>query len=320
MQKYEIFLDSVTGIPTSSSTSGNATYLMIIPHNYNQMLFHQLFVKGEDIDDGISERIQKYERTLERSLPIFIGPKNSNLKSQDETKKMKQQIRKLIENGDELTTLQSRKAFSLYLEFILKRISVDGKHSHEEYVMKFLQRIAVYMRHPFFIRNVTHNRIMSKERGAVVAKLLSDYLHLYNKDTDAFLENNHDRKGFIPNKLFDDFLMHAQELDIENILALHTNVTQTMPFLYNNFSAACPSAPPIPSGSHGFLKALPCMCPGSHVRDVWRSDLGRNDKTKVHNKKNDKVGKLSPIKKKVSLNSIHCTKVNDVNRSGWLYN
>lgn len=317
MQKYEMFLCSVTGIPAASSTAGNGTYLMIIPHNYNQMLFNQLFMKsGEDFHDGIDERIQKYERTLDRSLPIFIGPKNSNSKSQDDTKKLKQLIRKLIENGDELSTLQARRAFSLYLEFILKRISVDGKHTHEEYIMKFLQRIAVYMRHPFFIRNVTHNRIMMRERGAIVAKLLSDYIHLYNKDTEAFTDN-HDRKGIIPHKLFDDFLSHAQELDIENILALHTNVTQTMPFLYNNFSPSAPAAPPIPSGSHGFLKSLPCMCPGSHVRDVWRSDLGKNEKTKVHNKKKEKIEKLSPIKKKVTLNS---SKVKDFERSSWLFN
>lgn len=316
MQKYEMFLDSVTGI--ASTSSGNGTYLMIIPHNYNQMLFNQLFIKNTDVEDIISERIQRYERTLDRTLPIFIGPKNSNSKSQDETKRMKQQIRKIIENGDELSTLQARRAFSLYLEFIHKRISVDGKHSHEEYIMKFLQRIAIYMRHPFFIRNVSHNRVMTKERGAIVAKLLSDYLHLYNKDTEAFVDN-HDRKGIVPNKMFDDFLLHAQELDLENILALHTNITQTMPFLYNNFCPAAPAAPPIPNGSHGFLKSLPCMGPGSHVREIWRSDLGKQEKIKVHSKKNERLGKLSPIKKKVSLNS-STSKLKDFERSGWLFN
>jgi tubulin polyglutamylase TTLL5 len=191
--------------------------------------------------------MHKYERTLDRTLPIVIGPRNSNSKNQDGVKVLKQQVRKLIENGDHLSTLSARKAFSIYLEHILKRLSIDGKHSHEDCILKFLQRIAVYMRQPFFIRNVTHNRILTKERGAIIAKLLSDYLHIYNKDTDAFLDS-FEKKGIVPSKLFDDFLQQAQELDIENILTLHTNMTQTMPYLYNSCSPSVPVAPPIPSG------------------------------------------------------------------------
>ena len=76
----------------------------------------------------------------------------------------------------------------------------------------------------------------------------------------------------------------------------------------------------IPVGAHGFLKSLPCMAPGSHIREVWRSDLGKNDKqTKVHSKKTEKAGKLSPIKKKVTLYSSN-GKLKDRDRSGWLFN
>lgn len=283
------------------------------------MLHQQLFGNGADVGNTILDRIQKYERTLDRSLPIVIGPKSSNTKLQDETKKLRQQVRKLIENGEEMSVLQARRAFGLYLEHVLKRLSVDGKHSHEEHVMKFLHRIAIYMRQPFFIRNVNHNRILTKERGAIVAKLLGDYLHLYNKDTEAYVDN-YDKMGMIPIKLFDEFMSHAQELDLESVLTLHTNVTQQMPFLYNSCSPSIPAAPPIPVGAHGFLKSLPCMAPGSHIREVWRSDLGKNEKqTKVHNKKAEKPGKLSPIKKKVSLYPA-TSKFKDRDRSGWLFN
>lgn len=261
MARFNSFLDPITGIPTAtSSSSSNGTYLMIIPHNYNQMLYNQLYPNGIDNSENrILERINKYERTLDRALPVLFGPKSS-CKLHDETKRLKLQIRKLIENGDELSIPQARKAFSCYLEHILKRLSVDPKHTHEEYIMKFLHRIAIYMRQPFFIRNVSHNKMMAKERGAMVAKLLGDYLHIYNKDTEVYLENcPADRLGTIPSKIFDDFLSHAQEIDVESILTLHTNITQQMPFLYNSYSPGIPVAPPIPVGAHGFLKSLPCM-------------------------------------------------------------
>lgn len=269
MQKYGSFLDTITGIPTAASSgSGTGTYLMIIPHNYNQMLYNQLFPNSiESVSNTIIDRIQKYERTLDRSLPIVIGPKNSVAsKLNDDVKRIKLQIRKLIESGDELSVPQARKAFSCYLEHILKRLSVDPKHSHEEHIMKFLHRIAIYMRQPFFIRNVSHNKLMTKERGVMVAKLLGDYLHIYNKDTEVYVENcsTIDRLGTIPSKLFDEFISHAQESDVESILTLHTNITQQMPFLYNNNSPHCPVAPPIPCGTHGFLKALPSMVRCTH--------------------------------------------------------
>lgn len=117
--------------------------------------------------------------------------------------------------------------------------------------MKFLSRIAVYLRQPFFVRNVNH-RMLGKERGPMVAKLLGDYLHLYNKDTEAYVDT-FDRLGMIPIKLFDDFMLQAQELDIESVLTLHTNITQQMPFLYNSCTPGIPAAPPIPVGGRYFI-------------------------------------------------------------------
>lgn len=137
MQKYEMFLDPITGIPSASSIAGNGSYLMIIPHNHNHMLFEQLFGKDNNniAEDEVTERMNKYERTLDRTLPIVIGPKNSSTRSHDGVKILKQQIRKLIENGEQLSILQARRAFSNYLEHILKRLSLDGKHSHGTFLL-----------------------------------------------------------------------------------------------------------------------------------------------------------------------------------------
>lgn len=247
MQKYGAFLDPTTGIPTAiSDSNGSGSYLMIIPHNYNQMLFTQLFGRENEImENGVEERLMKYERTLEQSLPIVFSPKPSTSTNQAEVRKMKLQIRKQIESGNELSVLQARRAFFIYLELVLKRLIGESKRTHEEYLIKFLHRIAIYMRQPFFIRNVDHNKILTKERGAMVAKYLGDFLHMYNKETEAYV-GDFERVGIVSMELFDDFLLNAQELDIESILTLHTNKTQQMPFLYNNCSPAAPSVPLIP--------------------------------------------------------------------------
>ncbi|XP_055618403.1 tubulin polyglutamylase TTLL5 [Toxorhynchites rutilus septentrionalis] len=330
MSRYAAFLDPVTGIPTSAITSsGSGTYLMIIPHNYNQMLHTQLFPQGSESENRIIHRIQKYERALESSLPITIGPKHTAPKCVDEAKKLRLQIRKLIENGHELSILQARRAFGLYLEYILKRLSSEPKHSHEELVMKFLYRVGAHLKTPFFFRNFG-NKALGKDRGAMVAKQLGDYLHLFNKESEAFVDS-FDMVGMVPIKLFNDFLMQASEADVESVLTLHTNLTQTMPFLYSGCSSSIPPAPPIPVGAHGFLKALPCMAPGGANKELIRLDpyfkgsseprasrvglgtVGRSDF------RTDKSTRLSPIKKKPPVGSMVKSSRERDQRSNWLY-
>ncbi|XP_058465024.1 tubulin polyglutamylase TTLL5 [Malaya genurostris] len=333
MMRYASLLDPVTGVPTSAVTSnGSGSYLMIIPHNYNQMLHSQLFPQGSESENRIVHRIQKYERALESSLPITIGPKHTAPKCVDEAKRLRLQIRKLIEAGHELSILQSRRAFGLYLEYILKRLSTEPKHAHEELVMKFLYRVGAHMKTPFFFRNFG-NKALGKDRGAMVAKQLGDYLHLYSKETEAFVDT-FDMVGMVPIKLFNDFLMQAGETDVESVLTLHTNLTQTMPFLYTGCSSSVPPTPPIPVGAHGFLKALPCMAPGGANKELIRLDPHYKSNEQQRNSRTglstvaagrsvefrpDKNVRLSPIKRKPPVgNMVKSSRERD-QRSNWLY-
>jgi tubulin polyglutamylase TTLL5 len=323
MQKYGNFLDPVTGIPTSASTTpGTGHYLMIIPHNYNQMLHSQLYPASGEMalttsyveteNTGVLYRIQKYERALESSLPIVIAPTRTSMipKSRDEARRLRQQVKKSIENNNELSTLQARKAFTLYLECILRRLTTEPKYQHEDLVLKFLYRVGVHMKQPFFIRNF-NPKIGAKERGAMVAKQLGDFLYLYTKETESYVDS-FDHVGMVPIKLFDDFLSHAQEADVESVLTLHTNLTKQMSFLYTQSTISTPPTPPIPVGVHGLLKALPSMAPGG-ARDLSRIDAYKtsSENVKKHTKLDKKnaesggrsgvsvtTGKLSPIKKK----------------------
>lgn len=262
MQKYGSFLDPVTGIPLSATPiSGSATCTMLLPHNYNQMLFNQLYPQTATAAMGgeIEERMIQYERALEMN-PLNIIAKSTENKSSDEARRLRKQIRKLIESGNEMSHLQARKAFSHYLEFILRRLTQDPKNQHEKIILKFITRSSISIKTPSFIKNPYSQKIYGKDRSAMVAKLLGDYLESYNRDTEAYIDS-FDRYGMIPTKMFNDFLAQAQEIDLESILTLHTNLTKTMPFLYHRCAIATPQTPPIPSGVNGFLKALPAMAP-----------------------------------------------------------
>uniref|UniRef100_A0A182XWQ0 Tubulin--tyrosine ligase-like protein 5 n=1 Tax=Anopheles stephensi TaxID=30069 RepID=A0A182XWQ0_ANOST len=335
MTRYGSLLDPITGIPTSAITSSSSgTYLMIIPHNYNQMLHSQLFPAGSETENRIVHRIQKYERALESSLPITIGPKHTAPKCVDEAKRLRLQVRKLIENGHEMSILQARRAFGYYLEYILKRLSSEPKHSHEELIMKFLYRVGAHMKTPFFFRNFG-NKALGKDRGAMVAKQLGDYLHLYNKETESYVDV-FDIVGMLPIKLFDEFLMQASEADLESVLTLHTNLTQQMPFLYSGCSTSIPPAPPIPVGAHGFLKALPSMAPGGANKELIRLDpfyrrvesrlpLGARV-SGLSEARGGGVGEskssarlLSPMKKKPPIGSMVKSSREREQRSNWLY-
>uniref|UniRef100_A0A182PRG6 Tubulin--tyrosine ligase-like protein 5 n=1 Tax=Anopheles epiroticus TaxID=199890 RepID=A0A182PRG6_9DIPT len=332
MTRYGSLLDPITGIPTSAITSSSSgTYLMIIPHNYNQMLHSQLFPPGSETENRIVHRIQKYERALESSLPITIGPKHAAPKCVDEAKRLRLQVRKLIENGHEMSILQARRAFGFYLEYILKRLSSEPKHSHEELIMKFLYRVGAHMKTPFFFRNFG-NKALGKDRGAMVAKQLGDYLHLYNKETESYVDV-FDIVGMLPIKLFDDFLMQASEADLESVLTLHTNLTQQMPFLYSGCSTSVPPAPPIPVGAHGFLKALPSMAPGGANKELIRLDpfyrrvesrlpLGaRVSEVRATGGvgESKSSARLSPMKKKPPIGSMVKSSREREQRSNWLY-
>lgn len=267
MQKYSAFLDPASGIPISTTyTQSQGMYTMIMPHNFNQMLFDYLYGReskgtGCNEENSYDERMNQYERVLETATPISFGRKKTEPKCIEEGRRLRKQIRKLIENGSELTQLQARQTFGLYLESILRRLTQEPRDYHEKLILKFISRVNGGIKAPVFFKNPFNYRVMSKDRSAMVAKLLGDYLEGYNRDTEAYIDS-FDNYGKIPIALFNDFTTHAQEADLESVLTLHTNLTQAMPFLYNRCGPSVPSTPPIPTGTHGFLKALPAMIAG----------------------------------------------------------
>lgn len=296
MIRYGNFLDTTTGIPMSTPVlQGQTFHSMLVQHNYNQMLFHHLYGKHTKNSESkeansFKERISQYERALENVTPILFEAKRIEPKCEEEAKRLRKQILKLIDNGSELTQLQARQTFGLYLESILRRLTKDPKDCHEKIILKFLNRVGGSVKAPMFFRNPQNIREVSKARSAMVAKLLGDFLEQYNRDTEAYVDS-FDHIGMIPSELFVEFLSQAQEADLEAVLTLNTSLTGTMPFLYNRCGISVPPTPPIPSGVHGFLKALPSMVlGGSGARDFNKCDsYYRLNVENVQNKK--EIGK-----------------------------
>ncbi|XP_013102277.1 tubulin polyglutamylase TTLL5 [Stomoxys calcitrans] len=278
MSRYGNFLDSVTGIPMSTPVlQGQSFQAPMMQHNYNQLLYQQLYggaKQGAISKEGNSfeERIRQYERVLETSAPILFDTKRVEPKCEEEGKRLRKQVLKLIQNGSELTQLQARQSFSTYLEAILRRLVLEPKDSHEKIILKFLNRVGGAVKAPVYFRNPQNFGVVSKARSAMVAKLLGDFLDQYNRDTEAYVDS-FDHIAMIPTSIFLEFLSQAQEADLEAVLGLHTSLTGTMPFLYNRCGISVPPTPPIPSGLHGFLKALPAMVlSGSAARDFNKTD------------------------------------------------
>ncbi|XP_055371763.1 probable beta-tubulin polyglutamylase isoform X3 [Condylostylus longicornis] len=274
MAKYSSFLDSVTGIPLSTTMIGGPSpFSMTFPHNYNHLVFNHFYSKDAKDkslqDNSFEQRMLQYERVLEAGKTLLYRPRAKQPKSIEEGKRLRRRIRQLIENGSELTHLQARQAFYHYLELVLKRLTEEPKSLHEKLILKFINRTSGGKSAPFL--NSLNFKMTNKDRTAMVAKLLGDYLDTYIRETEAYIDP-FDNYGMISINLFKEFIKHADESDLESVLTLNTNLTHSMPFLYNRCSFNIPTAPPIPTGPHGFLKALPCMVPGYNSRDNTKID------------------------------------------------
>lgn len=278
MQRYGMFLDNSTGVPMNVS-NGISMAPVINNHNYNLMLHTQLFnglAEEENILDG---RMKQYERTLVTTKIDRIF-KSMPAKSVQQAQILRKQLQKAMENGGELNFQQVRNLFKAFLECVLKRLTHDapnhhGSDQHEKLILKFITRSDLTIKPPMFMKNSNATKIPAKDRTAIVAKLLGDFIESFDRDTELCVDN-YNYYALIPNQLFEKFLTQASETDLEYILTLHVNLTQNLAFLYNRCTqqSNMPTPPsiPIPTGANGFLKALPGMTPNLSTRDLAQID------------------------------------------------
>lgn len=264
-QRYSQFMDSSTGVPASIVNSTTAPTQPT--HNFNLVLHSQLFA-AKPGEGSVGERMVQYGRPLELGN-LDLAFRSSPPKCTDKAQQLRKQLRVAMEGGSELTLLQARKMFALYLEHILKRLSQEPRNQHEKTILKFITRSDLSIKIPCFMKSPNSVKIPAKDRSAIVAKLLGDYLEAFNRETDVCVDN-YEYYGLIASQLIDEFVGQAQEADLASILALHVNLTQNLSFLYNRSTGSmnAPVPPPIAPGTNGFLKALPNMTPNISTKDL----------------------------------------------------
>ncbi|KAI5706334.1 hypothetical protein M8J75_007078 [Diaphorina citri] len=236
-KRYSCYLDPATGIPTTGNMQAINMYSA---HNYNLLLHQVLFPRplpSRPLPSVISaEKLSRYERALGRGHRVSLEGTSSsdpttpedNLPATMDTNVLKQEVLKCFEDGLKLSQTQARCAFGTYLQSILKRLSAPGVNRdkplderHSELVLRFLQKACHHLKSPYQLK-VPSKNLTGKDRVAVIAKQLSDFLFAYNKETDACV--NIESGDMVPSRLFGLFLNVASENDIEEVLTVNTQM------------------------------------------------------------------------------------------------
>ncbi|KAK4884418.1 hypothetical protein RN001_000689 [Aquatica leii] len=241
--KYSQYLEVVSGIPSNGVPS--SIYNLVGVHNYNQMLFTQLYPHiqignntrssetrsdrnksyydrfDRSLDRGaLRTRQERYERMLSQGHRATFTTKKSPIQD-SKSNDLKKQMMEAMSSGKKLTQVEARKTFSRYLECILSRIAASpGRDGHVEIVLKFLQKASNYLRTPFAVKVPSH-KLVGKDRAAIVAKQLNDFLYLYNRETEMYATTLN-RPTELPTNLFLEFMENARECDLEEILMLQS--------------------------------------------------------------------------------------------------
>ncbi|KAJ8979747.1 hypothetical protein NQ317_004734 [Molorchus minor] len=226
-----------TGIPIAGTPS--SSFSLNVSHNYNLLLYTHFFPENTGP--------AKPEKTLVRykytSLDHKRNPSVESLKTSEQR--------------------EARKTFSHYLICILKRIVAGpDKTDHVEIVLKFLQKASNYLRTPFSVK-APSLKLESKDRAAMVAKQLNDFLYLYNRETEMFVDKS-EKPSQIPTKLYNEFLENARECDLEEVLIYQT--TQATPSYV------------VQPGFQGILKCIPNVSKPNSIRSPYRSNKAKGMK------------------------------------------
>nr|XP_049704461.1 uncharacterized protein LOC110379252 isoform X2 [Helicoverpa armigera] len=279
-QKYSQYLDPVTGIPVCSTSLNNNIPYQVVQHNYNLLVHSHVLPHFQHATVATSltdtpQRLKRYEAvSITCQAPaVWLG---ESTPQHHDTRRAKELVKRQLMEGMKLTMGEARRAFGLFLTHVLKRVSSPCNElavQHAALVLRFLKRASASLRMPY---NGPPVKMCDKDRCAVIAKQLNDFLYMYYRETDLYTDSE-DKEGCVSNIHFAQFLYSASEADLEDVLLLQLKMEnyQTT-FLGEPRNLFCVDLPPSklcaePPARHTLLRHLACLSPNNtrKYRSEW---------------------------------------------------
>ncbi|XP_063539520.1 tubulin polyglutamylase TTLL5 [Cydia strobilella] len=303
-QKYAQYLDPVSGIPVCSTSLNNNVPYNVVPHNYNLLVHAHVLPHFAHATAATStslapqpmptpNRLKRYETvTITSTAPAINLSEHTPAPAPNDSRHAKTLVKKQLADGMRLTMGEVRRAFGLYLTHILKRISCASSElgaAHAALVLRFLKRASNTLRMPY---NGPSVKMCDKDRCAVVAKQLNDFLYMYYRETDLYTDSE-DRENCVSNINFAQFLYSASEADLEDVLLLQLKMEHYVTlFLGDTRAPYCVDLPPSklgapPTGRHTLLKYLACLAPINTRR--YRPPSDSSSKTEAEDSMNSSL-------------------------------
>ncbi|KAG6441981.1 hypothetical protein O3G_MSEX002135 [Manduca sexta] len=224
-QKYSQYLDPVTGIPVCSTSLNNNIPYQVVQHNYNLLVHSHVLPHFQHATVATSltdtpQRLKRYEAVSITSTAPAISLGEPAPPRHHDTRRAKELVKRQLHDGMKLTRGEGRRAFGLYLTHVLKRLSsgAEAAARHAGLVLRFLQRASAALRVPYNLKGPPA-KMCDKDRCAVIAKQLNDFLYMYYRETDLYTDSE-DKDGCVSNIHFAQFLYSASEADLEEVLLL----------------------------------------------------------------------------------------------------
>ncbi|KAJ0173465.1 hypothetical protein K1T71_010614 [Dendrolimus kikuchii] len=272
-QKYSQYLDPVTGIPVCSTSLNNNIPYQVVQHNYNLLVHSHVLPHFQHATVATSltdtpQRLKRYEAVTITSTAPAISLGEPTSQPLHDTRRAKEIVKRQLLDGMRLTMGEGRRAFGLFLTHVLKRISSPSNElgvAHAQLVLKFLKRASASLRMPYNVKGPP-TKMCDKDRCAVIAKQLNDFLYMYYRETDLYTDSE-DKDGCVSNINFAQFLYSASEADLEDVLLLLLKMENyTTTFVGDTRNPFCVDLPPSKlcvdsPPRHTLLKLLASLSP-----------------------------------------------------------
>ncbi|CAG9128152.1 unnamed protein product [Plutella xylostella] len=152
------------------------------------------------------DRLQRYETVTITSTAPAISLGSPTHQPACDRRRAKQVVKQCLEDGMTLSPVATRRAFGLFLSHLLRRLSGGGGGGaqHAALLSRLLRRAA-----PQGTTQGPTDKMCDKDKCALVAKQLNDFLYDYYRETDGLVDSG-DRQGRVPDMHAAQFLCAAR--------------------------------------------------------------------------------------------------------------